>query len=81
MDGAIDRVWVEDGEIRASTIGDAPAVGVCGSGLIDAIAAFLETEDIDETGAAEEDELPLRDGVCLLPKDIRALLYIYIEDS
>src|SRR5699024_935882 len=71
--GAIDRVWVENGTIAAHTLGEQPAVGVCGSGLIDAVAAFLETEDIDETGAAELDELPLRDGVCLLPKDIRAV--------
>lgn len=71
--GAIDRVWVENGSIAAHTLGEQPAVGVCGSGLIDAVAAFLETEDIDETGAAELDELPLRDGICLLPKDIRAV--------
>ena len=71
--GAIDRVTVKDGQIEAHTIGNAPAVGVCGSGLIDAIAAFLETEDIDETGASEEDVLPLRDGICLLQKDIRTL--------
>ena len=63
VNGAIDRVWTENGEIRAHTIGDAPAVGICGSGLIDAIAAFLETGQIDETGACEDDSLPLRDGI------------------
>lgn len=71
--GAIDKVWVKDGEVFAHTIDEVPAVGICGSGLIDAVAAFLETEDIDETGAVEEDELPLRDGISLLPKDIRAV--------
>ena len=71
--GAIDKVWTEHGEIHAHTIGEAPAVGICGSGLIDAVAAFLETEQIDETGAAEEDELPLRDGIALIPRDIRAV--------
>lgn len=71
--GAIDRVVVENGQIQAHTIGEEKAVGVCGSGLIDAIAAFLETEAIDETGAAEENALPLRDGICLLQKDIRTL--------
>lgn len=73
VNGAIDRVWTENGEIRAHTIADAPAVGICGSGLIDAVAAFLETEQIDETGACETDMLPLRDGIALLPKDIRAV--------
>lgn len=71
--GAIDRVWVENGEIQAHTLGNQAAVGVCGSGLIDAIAAFLKTEDIDETGAVEEDELPLRDGISLKPQDVRAV--------
>lgn len=73
VNGAIDRVWAEKGAIHAHTIGDAPAVGICGSGLIDAVAAFLETEQIDETGACETDTLPLRDGIALLPKDIRAV--------
>lgn len=73
VDGAIDRVWVEDGQVCAHTIGDAAAVGVCGSGLIDAIAAFLNVEIVDETGASEEDELMLRDGVALQPKDVRAV--------
>ena len=71
--GAIDKVWVDSSEICAHTIGDVPAVGICGSGLIDAVAAYLKTELVDETGAADEDELPLRDGVVLVPRDIRAV--------
>lgn len=71
--GAIDRVTLENGRICPHTIGEVPAVGLCGSGLIDAVAAFLQTGDIDETGAMEEDELELRDGVCLAQKDIRAV--------
>lgn len=71
--GAIDKVWVEDGAVRAHTIGEAPAVGICGSGLIDAIAAFLSIEEIDETGATESDGLPLRDGVVLEPRDVRSV--------
>lgn len=71
--GAIDRVRREDGRIVAETIGGAPAAGVCGSGLIDAIAAFLEAGEIDETGATEAQRLELRDGVALLPRDVRAV--------
>ena len=73
INGAIDRVWVKDGAIQAHTIGETPAVGICGSGLIDAIAAFLAIEEIDETGAMESDELPLRDGIALEPRDVRAV--------
>ena len=71
--GAIDKVWVEDGAVLAHTIGEAPATGICGSGLIDAIAAFLSIEEIDETGATESDDLPLRDGIALQPRDVRAV--------
>lgn len=71
--GAIDRVWLDHEIISVHTIGDQSAVGLCGSGLVDAIAVFLETGDIDETGAVEKDRLPLTDTVFLLPADIRAV--------
>ena len=71
--GAIDRVWLENGVICIHTIEDLPPVGLCGSGLLDAIAVFLETGDIDETGAMEADALPLAENVRLLPADIRAV--------
>lgn len=71
--GAIDRVCVEDGSIHIHTIGQQKAAGLCGSGLVDAVAAFLETGDIDETGAVEADFLPLTEDVQLLPADVRAV--------
>ena len=71
--GAIDQVWTENGEIRCHTIGGKEAAGLCGSGLVDAVAAFLETGDIDETGAVEADFLPLAENVRLLPADVRAV--------
>lgn len=71
--GAIDRVWIEDGRLRIHAIGEADAVGVCGSGLIDAIAASLDLELIDETGAMDDDEIELAPGVALQPKDVRAV--------
>lgn len=71
--GAIDRVWLENGSLAVHTIGEQEAVGICGSGLIDAVAAALEAELVDETGALDEDELELSPGVCLQPRDIRAV--------
>jgi uncharacterized 2Fe-2S/4Fe-4S cluster protein (DUF4445 family) len=70
--GAIDKVWLEDGELKVHTLGEAPAVGVCGSGLLDAVAAGLELEAIEETGAMDDD-LELSNGIALEPKDIRAV--------
>jgi len=47
--GAIDQVTA-DRDIIIHTIGDAPALGICGSGLIDAIAELLDLGIIDKTG-------------------------------
>ena len=71
--GAIDRVWSENGKLQVHTIGEAPAVGLCGSGLIDAVAQLLELEWMDETGALDEDEVELAPNVVLQQKDIRAM--------
>jgi uncharacterized 2Fe-2S/4Fe-4S cluster protein (DUF4445 family) len=47
--GAIDRVTI-DGDVRVHSIGDVPALGICGSGLIDAVAALLEVGIIAPSG-------------------------------
>ncbi len=70
--GAIDKVFAEHGTLRCHTIGEKEAVGICGSGLIDAVAMLLQEEIMDETGALDED-VELAPGVTLLQKDIRAL--------
>ena len=70
--GAIDRVWVENGQLRIHTIGDAAPAGLCGSGVIDAVAAGLQLEEIDESGAMDE-PLTLSDQVVLHPRDVRAV--------
>ena len=59
--GAIDRVWVEDGDLRCHVIGDGAPQGICGSGLIDAVAAALDVGLIDWTGLIQierRDRLP-----------------------
>lgn len=45
--GAIDKVWLENGRIRYSVIGEKQPVGICGSGLIDALAVMSEAKIID----------------------------------
>lgn len=49
-EGAVDHVWLKDDAFFSSTIGNAPARGICGSGLIDLIAVLVESGTIDETG-------------------------------
>lgn len=71
--GAIDRVSVKDGALEAGTIRNQPAVGLCGSGLVDAVASLLELEWLDETGALDDDEVVLKDSVVLTQADVRAV--------
>lgn len=73
ISGAIDRVWVENERLCTHTIADAPPVGLCGSGLIDAVAALLQMGHLDETGVLDDGEVVLASGVTLLQKDIRAV--------
>lgn len=54
--GAVSKVWLDGDNICCSTIDDAPAIGICGSGLIDALAVFLETGLLDETGLMADAE-------------------------
>jgi uncharacterized 2Fe-2S/4Fe-4S cluster protein (DUF4445 family) len=52
MKGAIDHVWVnpDTDAISWSTIGSAPARGICGSGIIDLAVAMVQTGALDFAG-------------------------------
>jgi uncharacterized 2Fe-2S/4Fe-4S cluster protein (DUF4445 family) len=71
--GAIDHVWLEDGKIQCSVIGGAEAVGICGSGIVDAVAAALELGLLNKRGKIlrEDRIIPLTDQVFLTQEDIR----------
>ena len=49
--GAIERVHYRDGRFLVQTVGDRPAVGICGSGILDAVAEGLRAGIIDARGA------------------------------
>ena len=50
MPGAIAKVAFEDGGVTVRTVGDAAPVGICGTGLIDAVALMVRLGIVDETG-------------------------------
>jgi uncharacterized 2Fe-2S/4Fe-4S cluster protein (DUF4445 family) len=54
-DGAIDRVDIDEEGIHCRTINGAAPVGLCGTGLLDAVAELVRIGVIDETGAIETD--------------------------
>ena len=71
--GAIDRVTVKDGSLHAHVIGDVEPRGICGSGLIDAVACMLDQEILDESGFLEDEPFEIKAPVTLTQKDIRML--------
>ena len=72
-DGAIDHAWLEDGQLKWHVIGEGPARGICGSGLVDLMAALLARGDMDGSGRlAAGDRFDIGDtGVYLTQKDVR----------
>ncbi|MCW2893848.1 MAG: hypothetical protein JWO75_3337 [Actinomycetia bacterium] len=58
-DGAIEAVAVtEDGDLKLTVIGDTDPKGLCGSGLVDAVAALVDAGVIDESGRFVQDLPP-----------------------
>ena len=71
VDGAIEAVVVTEGDIDVDVIGDCPAISLCGSGLIDAIAVMLDLELLDITGRfVETDAIPKRLPEAILKRRI-----------
>ncbi len=69
--GAIDRLWLHQGELCYHVIGGVRPSGLCGSALIDAIALLLRVGLLDEMGVlgVTSSETPhastqLRDHLC-----------------
>lgn len=67
-EGAICAVSPEG---AVSVIGDCAPKGICATGLIDAIAEGVRSEEIDETGYLEDDPMTVAGEVALTGKDIR----------
>lgn len=73
VQGAVESVSLKGNALEVRTIGDAPAVGLCGSGVIDAIACLLDNGTVDETGAMEAGEAVICGNVVLKRQDVRAV--------
>ena len=48
--GAIEAVFVANKSILLGTVGNAPARGICGSGIIDLVACLLKLEVVEKSG-------------------------------
>lgn len=71
--GAIDRVSLSGGRMTAHVVGGGAPRGICGSGVVDAVACGLEMGAIAPSGRLESGVLPVRGPVKLLQQDVREL--------
>ncbi len=86
-EGAIEGVRIVDGDVQLTVIGDVEPRGLCGSGLVDAVAELLGAGVLDHSGrfvAASSDRLDklgeetvfhLAEGVYLSQRDVRELQF------
>ena len=86
-DGAIEGVKIRDGEVELTVIGDVAPVGLCGSGLVDAVAELVGAGILDHSGRfvlgssdrldkiGEENIFRLSDDVFLSQRDVRELQF------
>ena len=73
VSGAINKVYIDSGKICYTTIDNQKPLGICGTGLIDAVCCMLKLGIIDETGYLEQDFEIGDSGIYITPSDIRQL--------
>jgi len=65
---------VQGDTIHYETVGRGPATGICGSGILDALAVMLETGAMEDTGYLEEESFPIgNSGVQIDQRDVRQI--------
>ena len=76
-EGAVESVKLQEGEVKWQTIGDAPPLGICGSGLIDLLAELRRNGSMTELGVLVDNrqdfEFVPGEGMSLSRADISAL--------
>lgn len=71
--GAIRAVGRQDGRVVYETVQGAAPCGICGSGILDALAVMLDTEAIDDAGYMDEDYTIGDSGVTVTQRDVRQI--------
>jgi uncharacterized 2Fe-2S/4Fe-4S cluster protein (DUF4445 family) len=70
--GAIEKVRITPTEVEMTTIDDAPAVGLCGSGIVDVAAELYRSGLVNQRGRFQKESNRVGDGrfgpeFCLVP--------------
>jgi uncharacterized 2Fe-2S/4Fe-4S cluster protein (DUF4445 family) len=66
--GAIETVKIVEGDIVIGTIDDSPAIGICGSGLVDACACLVQVGLLDHSGRYVTDSIAMEVSPLLAPR-------------
>jgi uncharacterized 2Fe-2S/4Fe-4S cluster protein (DUF4445 family) len=86
-DGAIEGVKIVGGKVELTVIGDVAPIGLCGSGLVDAVAELVGAGLLDRSGRfvlegsgrfskiGDENVFYLSDDVYLSQRDVRELQF------
>ena len=86
-EGAIEGVKIVDGEVQLTVIGDVEPQGLCGSGLVDAVAELVGAGMLDHSGRfildaserfgtiGQENVFYLSDDIYLSQRDVRELQF------
>src|SRR4030065_2392272 len=55
--GVIERLWIDPStyEVSLRTVDDAPPRGICGSGIVDAVAEMFRTGILDDSGRLDHE--------------------------
>ncbi len=70
LGGAVRRVWLDGKDVKVETVGNLPDAGICGSGVIDAMALLLKTGAVEETGLLLEEDHDYTDYICEAGDDL-----------
>ena len=70
-EGAVEHVALRGGQLTCTVIGGGEPKGLCGSGLLDLVAALLDMGIIDESGRMAAGAFALCPQVKLTQKDVR----------
>jgi uncharacterized 2Fe-2S/4Fe-4S cluster protein (DUF4445 family) len=84
-EGAIEGVKISGDDVELQVIGDVTPRGLCGSGLVDAVAELVREEILESSGRfaqqprvtkiGEERVFMLAEGIYLSQKDVRELQF------
>ena len=73
LHGAIDHVDAKGNALCAHVLGEGAAVGICGSGIIDAVACLVQRGDIDESGFMQNAPITIQAPVQITQADVRQI--------